>query len=97
MASAGPSNTTSSIIEIRPPSPAVPRSSRGGEPIQQQATSPPASRRQGRIAVPDKDVIERLGRQRPAIFGSTISELGFCFSLLASAFLAVGHHPSRGT
>jgi hypothetical protein len=34
--------------------------------------------------------IERLGRQRPAAFRTSFAEIGFCFSLLASMFMAVG-------
>lgn len=33
--------------------------------------------------------IEMLGRQRPAVFKTAWAEYGFCFSLLASAFMAV--------
>ncbi|KAL3421673.1 MFS multidrug transporter [Phlyctema vagabunda] len=32
--------------------------------------------------------IEKLGRQRPETFKSRLSEIGFCFSLLASMFMA---------
>ena len=38
--------------------------------------------------------IEALGRQRPAVFGTIWSELGFCFSLVASMLMAVCR-PSR--
>lgn len=34
------------------------------------------------------DDIERLGRKRPEMFGTTVAELGFCFSLLASMVMA---------
>lgn len=33
--------------------------------------------------------IERLGRQRPDVFHNAFAEIGFCFSLLASMFMAV--------
>ena len=33
--------------------------------------------------------IERLGRQRPDAFRTSFAEIGFCFSLLASMFMAV--------
>lgn len=33
--------------------------------------------------------VEKLGRQRPAIFTTKYAEVGFCFSLLASMFMAV--------
>lgn len=33
--------------------------------------------------------VEFLGRQRPAVFKSQWSELGFCFSLLGSMLMAV--------
>jgi hypothetical protein len=39
--------------------------------------------------------IERLGRQRPDAFPTAFAEIGFCFSLLASMFMAVGT-PSLG-
>lgn len=35
--------------------------------------------------------IERLGRQRPNAFPTAFTEIGFCFSLLASMFMAVGY------
>lgn len=40
--------------------------------------------------------VEVLGRQRPPIFKTLWSELGFCFSLVASMLMAVRHplHPS---
>ena len=37
--------------------------------------------------------IERLGRQRPDAFRTAFAEIGFCFSLLASMFMAVGVFP----
>jgi hypothetical protein len=33
--------------------------------------------------------LEALGRQRPVVFKTMLSEIGFCFSLLASMFMAV--------
>jgi hypothetical protein len=41
----------------------------------------------------DKDSIERLGRERPALFPNRWVELSFCFSLLASELLAVRYPP----
>ena len=38
--------------------------------------------------------IERLGRQRPDAFRTPFAEIGFCFSLLASMFMAVSALPS---
>ena len=35
--------------------------------------------------------IERLGRERPAKFRTVWTEIGFCFSLLASMVMAVGN------
>jgi hypothetical protein len=37
--------------------------------------------------------IERLGRQRPDAFHTSVAEIGFCFSLLASMFMAVSALP----
>lgn len=37
--------------------------------------------------------IERLGRERPAAFHTAFAEIGFCFSLLASMFMAVCSAP----
>jgi hypothetical protein len=34
--------------------------------------------------------IERLGKQRPDAFRTSFAEIGFCFSLLSSMFMAVG-------
>jgi len=34
--------------------------------------------------------IERLGRERPPKFTSLWAEIGFCYSILASQFMAVG-------
>ena len=36
--------------------------------------------------------IERLGRARPAVFKSLWTEIGFCYSVLASQFMAVSSH-----
>jgi hypothetical protein len=36
-----------------------------------------------------KTDIERLGRQRPEAFRTAFAEIGFCFSLLSSMFMAV--------
>lgn len=36
--------------------------------------------------------VEALGRQRPTAFKSIWSELGFCFSLVASMLMAVSNH-----
>ena len=36
--------------------------------------------------------IERLGRERPAKFKTVWTEIGFCFSLLASMVMAVSNH-----
>jgi hypothetical protein len=33
--------------------------------------------------------IEKLGRQRPDVFKTAFAEIGFCFSVLASMFMAV--------
>ena len=33
--------------------------------------------------------LEKLGRQRPAVFSSTLSEMLFCFSLLTTSMMAV--------
>jgi len=33
--------------------------------------------------------VERLGRERPALFKTPWTEVGFCFSLLASMVMAV--------
>ena len=38
----------------------------------------------------EKVRIERLGRERPTAFTSVVSEIGFCYSLIASQFIAVG-------
>ena len=35
--------------------------------------------------------IERLGRERPAKFKSIWAEVGFCYSIVASQFMAVGN------
>jgi hypothetical protein len=37
-----------------------------------------------------EDELNRLGRQRPEAFGTAFAEIAFCFSLLASMFMAVG-------
>lgn len=37
--------------------------------------------------------IERLGRQRPSKFKTIWTEIGFCFSLLASMVMAVSSIP----
>lgn len=41
--------------------------------------------------------IEKLGRQRPDAFRTSFAEIGFCFSLLASMFMAVSAPPSMLT
>jgi hypothetical protein len=41
--------------------------------------------------------IERLGRQRPDAFRTPVAEIGFCFSLLASMFMAVSALPNMIT
>lgn len=33
--------------------------------------------------------LEKLGRKRPEVFSSTLAEISFCFSLLASMLMAV--------
>lgn len=35
--------------------------------------------------------IQRLGRERPRIFKSLWAEIGFCYSILASMFMAVSN------
>ncbi|PSS08941.1 hypothetical protein M430DRAFT_109331 [Amorphotheca resinae ATCC 22711] len=40
------------------------------------------------ISHPEQAEIERLGRQRPVVFKTLWAEVGFCFSLLASMFMA---------
>lgn len=35
------------------------------------------------------DELEKLGRQRPEAFRTAFAEIAFCFSLLASMFMAV--------
>lgn len=37
----------------------------------------------------DQERIERLGRERPAQFKSNWSEFTFCYSIIASQFMAV--------
>ncbi|KAF7591675.1 hypothetical protein BBP40_001253 [Aspergillus hancockii] len=38
-------------------------------------------------SISDSAYLQKLGRQRPAIFGSIFMEIGFCFSMLASMLL----------
>ena len=37
----------------------------------------------------DRARIERLGREKPEVFKSLWAEVGFCYSILASQFMAV--------
>ena len=42
--------------------------------------------------------LEKLGRQRPAVFASALSEYLFCFSLLMTSMMAVSspqYHPTN--
>lgn len=61
-------------------------------PSEPQSSKPPSvalGQAGDEEAQPQEIDIEALGRQRPAVFGTIWSELGFCFSLVASMLMAV--------
>lgn len=41
------------------------------------------------FAEPSEDDIEKLGRERPAVFKNAFMEIGFCLSVLASNLVSV--------
>lgn len=46
-------------------------------------------------SIPSAAEIQRLGRQRPDTFRTALAEVAFCFSLLASMFMAVSECPAN--
>lgn len=60
-------------------------------PLQVQSGNTSGRLRDEEAPVSDTTRLERLGRERPAKFKSVKAEVAFCYSVVASQFMAVSH------